>query len=78
MEAMTGELAAWEQHRDNKEGPSHLAWSADPDVRHESQHGRSQRIRGGRTWWRSGEQQIPPPAANLHGCPTGHRPNGGK
>lgn len=45
MEATTGELEAMRQHRDNKEGPSHLAWCKDPDIRHDSQHGITQRKR---------------------------------
>lgn len=76
--ATAADKAAMEALRDAKEGPSHLAWSADPDVRHESQHGRSQRIRGGSTWWRGGVPQVEQFIGPLNWGPTGHRPKGGK
>ena len=76
--ATAADKAAMEALRDAREGPSHLAWSADPDVRHESQHGRSQRIRGGRTWLYGVIPQREQFIGPLNWSATGHRPNGGK
>ena len=63
---------------DAREGASHEAWSADPDVRHESQPHRGYRRRGVRTWWRIGSQPAEAPFIGpLDWRATGHRPNGG-
>jgi hypothetical protein len=76
--ATAADKAAMEALRDAREGPSHLACSADPDVRHESQHGRSHRIRGSRTWWRGVIPQVEQFIGPLDWSATGHRLNGGK
>lgn len=74
--ATAADLSAMEQLRDAKEGPSHLAWCKDADVRHESQNALAKRKRLPRFFTRKfvPECQFIGP---LDWRAVGHRPNGG-